>query len=146
MTDQAEYTAVPLGPPGPYREWEFTLVATLTNPSSRTLYVERCEPTSTAPVFAVVSVPETADESAYSRAWACAGHDRPIVVAPRSSRMDHLTIRGPASWTNGEGRPLGALNGRVQLVYVASGCRGFNPCGITPVKPTSNEFVVSAIE
>ena len=143
VTDRLEYTAVPLGPPGPYRQWEFTLQATLTNPSSRPLYVNRCTPDSAEPTYGVASVPADAGESAYNVGWACFGHDRPIVVGPGRTRVDRLVLRAPNGWSSGGGEPIGVLSGRVQLVYIVSGCRGFNPCPIGPVSAVSNAFDIA---
>jgi hypothetical protein len=145
-TEQAAYTAVPIGPPGPYRQWQFTLVATPRNPSSRTLHVAKCLPTSTEPIYSVVTVPKSAEGSTYDGVWACVGHGKPIVLRPGGSPTDRLVIRGPNVWGSGSQSAQGTLSGRVQLVYIASGCRGFNPCGVESVKPTSNEFVISTVD
>jgi hypothetical protein len=81
-----------------------------------------------------------------AKTWACVGHDKPIVLLPGGSRTDRLVIRGPNAGGSGGQPPQGTLSGRVRLEYIASGCRGFNPCGVESVKPISNEFVISIVD
>ena len=136
VTDRLEYTAVPLGPPGPYRQWEFTLQATLTNPSSRPLYVNRCTPDSAEPTYGVVSVPADAGESAYNVRLGVlrtrpshrrgTGQDaRRPAGAARAERLEQRRRR--AHWRAERTRPAGLHRlglPRVQSVPNRTGERG----------------------
>lgn len=117
QTDRTRYTATPTGDAAPgFVEYEFTIVATFTNPTDDTVYLGRCFPDSPGPVYGVDLVsPEDEWGAAYSRFWGCVGHDQQFAVAPGAARVDTLRISGPTAWQGGA--YLGLLEGLFRLRY-----------------------------
>ncbi len=60
--------------------------------------------------------------SAYDRVWACVGHESPIVIAPRATRVDTLRIEGPNIFDGNTKAPEGMLEGDFRLVYEVGTC------------------------
>lgn len=92
QTDRLSYEAVHVSGEGSYRVYGFELVATFTNHTERTVYLDRCGPTTTTPMFGVLGV---GFDAAYDPAWGCVGHNQQFVVGPGQARVDTLRIRGP---------------------------------------------------
>jgi hypothetical protein len=141
-TDRDAYTARPLGPPGPYREFAFKLTARLRNDNDVPVYLDRCTPLDSFPMYGFTADSVGPEGLGYNRAWACVGHDSPLVVPPHSTRTDHYTIVGPSAFTHGTGVGLGALEGRLQLVYGLLPCPHADSCFREGANVSSNEFTV----
>jgi hypothetical protein len=139
-TDRTVYTASPIGGEGPYRTYEFTLVAQFTNGMSAPVYLERCYPSTPYPVYGIGSG-AGARESAYDPVWACVGNDAPIVVLAGETRTDSLRVAGPNSWDGRTKEPFGDLAGQFRLSYGVGSCRAVNDCEL-PARVESNDFDV----
>jgi hypothetical protein len=139
-TDRAAYSATPIGGEGPYRTYAATLVAQVTNGMSRPVYLQRCYPETPYPIYGIVSA-EEGREAAYNPAWACVGHDLPIVVSAGYTRTDSLRIAGPNAWDGRTKEPFGDLVGRFRLSYAVGTCRAVSGCEL-PGRTESNEFEV----
>ena len=126
--DQTDYmlTAACAGGKGGGCSYSFTLVATYRNPTTDTLFVSRCRPRDPIPMYGIEPFPDTTEQAAYDRMWACVGHESPIVIPPHTTRVDTLPIEGPRMWDS-TGAPLGKLDGEFRLVYDASRCRKGRP-------------------
>ena len=119
----------------------FTLVMTYTNQTDTTIYFDHCYPDSTYPIYSIRGL--TKEESAYSGAWACTGHDRYVKVLPGEKRVDTLGISGPNAWDGKTGEPFGVLEGRLQVYYAAYTCADeFAACSLPDEAATSNLFEV----
>lgn len=119
-TDRDRYVAARVpGSSAPFDQYEFTLVATFTNPTAATLYLGRCYPDSPGPMYGIELVqPENPDGAAYDAAWACVGHQRQFAIPPGRSRVDTLRVRGPGSWDGATHDHLGVLEGLFRILYV----------------------------
>lgn len=137
--DQSAYVAVPQRTEPPL-SYTFDLVAQFENSSARTVYLARCYPDSSNPIYGLELVGRV-DEwgAAYNRAYACVGHENPIAVGPGKTRTDTLTIIGPNAFTD---EPLGVLEGRFRLFYQAQSCRAETGCDLPFVPGSSAEFEV----
>ena len=143
-TDATAYRAVYRGGAGAGVTYGFRVVATFTNPLPVAVYLARCYPDSPRPTFGIELVGDTAGAggwgSAFSRAWACVGHDRQFVVAPGATRVDTLDVAGPNAWQGGA--PRGRFDGRVRVVYGVSTCPGDGGCPGAGELGASNAFDV----
>lgn len=148
-TDRPAYAAAPLA--GGPTQYTFTVVARLRNTSEAPVYFEAC---GTAPllVYAVELIGgEDPDGSAFSPGWSCPAGP-PLVVAPGAERVDTLALRGPTAFLHGipgvsAPQPLGAVRGRMRLVYGGRTCAGRGACppdaAGRPVTIRSTEFTVA---
>ena len=145
-TDRATYVATRVSGEGAYTQYGFRVEARFNNTGPDTLYLARCYPESPTPSYGVelVDAPAASDRerAAYSGAWACVGHDRQIAVAPHSSRVDTLLIRGPNAWDGISHTPFGTLTGQMRLSYAVQRCRGDGACALPPEAGRSNPFDV----
>jgi hypothetical protein len=145
-TDRTAYVATRVGGEGVYTQYGFRVEARFNNMSRDTLYLARCYPESPTPIYGVELVDTPAasfrEGAAYSGAWACVGHDRQIAVAPHSSRVDTLLIRGPNAWDGVSHIPFGTLTGRMRLRYEVQRCRGDGACAASGDAGRSNPFDV----
>jgi hypothetical protein len=141
-TDRAAYSASPVEGEGPHRTYAFTLVAQFINGTSRPVYLERCFPDTPYPVYGIGSG-AGGPAAAYNPAWACVGHDVPIVVSPGQTRTDSLRIAGPNAWDGRTGEPFGDLVGRFRLSYRVGTCRAVSSCELPGRFRESNPFEVS---
>lgn len=141
QTDRAAYSAGFIGGEGPYRRYTVTVVARFTNKTSRPVYLERCYPDTPYPIYGIVST-EEGREAAYSAAWACVGHDRPIVVSLGETRTDSLHISGPNTWDGHTNQPSGDLVGRFRLSYAVGTCPSVYHCEVAARVSESNDFEV----
>ena len=140
-TDRNLYEATFLDGEGTYRTYALTVVARFTNGTEQPLYLSRCYPTTSYPIYGVVST--NADlEAGYNPAWGCVGHDHPILVGRGETRVDSLRIAGPNTWDGYTKEPFGTLTGSFRLGYSISACREVYGCGPTPSWVESNEFEV----
>jgi hypothetical protein len=117
------------------------VVARLTNRSSQTVYLERCYPDWSYPIYGVETVGSDQD-AAYDPAWGCVGHDHPIVVTAGETRTDSLQLTGPNMWDGHTHIPLGTLIGRFRLSYPLRMCPGEDDCSLSQVSVSSNDFEV----
>lgn len=128
ITDRVSYSAEVVDRNGSYTRYGFTLVAQFSNSTDEHLYLGRCEPGSSTPMYDIKAASTAVPGgSAYSPFWACTGHDTQFQVPPGESRTDTLRILGPSSWDGLTKVPVGELEGVVQLSYSVSDCRG--ACG-----------------
>jgi hypothetical protein len=145
-TDRATYVATRVGGEGVYTQYGFRVEARFNNTGPDTLYLARCYPESPTPIYGVELVDASAaslsSNAAYDGAWACVGHDRQIAVAPRSSRVDTLLIRGPNAWDGITHTPFGTLTGQMRLRYEVQRCRGDGACALPAEAGQSNPFDV----
>ena len=93
----------------------FKVALIYTNQTEVTIYFDHCYPDDTYPIYFVGGL--TQEESAYSGAWGCTGHDRFVKVLAGKQRVDMLMLRGPNSWDGVTGKPYGLLEGRLQIHY-----------------------------
>ena len=140
-TDRAAYSARPIGGEGPYRTYAVTVVAQFTNGMSQPVYLQRCYPETPYPIYGIVAA-EEGREAAYDPAWACVGHDLPIVVSAGQTRTDSLRIAGPNAWDGRTKEPIGNLVGRFRLSYVVGTCPSVTGCELPGPIRESNEFEV----
>lgn len=113
-TDSSSYTATPIG----YSQVTLRIVTQYRNPAAAAIALDRCFPTSPSPIFDVELVtPKSNDGSGYNPAWACVGHDRPIVIGAGETRIDTLVLRGPNAYDPRLARYLGTLEGTFRIGY-----------------------------
>jgi hypothetical protein len=137
-TDRAAYEARYVEGEGNHQRFGFRLIARFENRTGAAVFLDRCEPNSPRPIYSV----EPTDPArrvglgGYSPVWACAAHDRPIVVQPGAVRVDTLRIVGPNAWDGRTGERLGPMDGEFRLVY-----------GFTPREQVrSNAFTIRLVE
>ena len=139
-TDQDVYTADCKGE-GYTKKCKFTLVMTYTNSADSTIYFNHCYPDDTYLIYSIRGL--TKEESAYSGAWACVGHERSVKVLAGGTRVDTLEISEPNAWDGKTGRPFGVLEGRLQVSYTAYTCADESEaCALPSEVATSNVFEV----
>ena len=120
---------------------EFVLVMTYTNQTDATIYFDHCYPDDTYPIYFIRGL--TKEESAYSGAWGCTGHDRSVKVLAGDKRVDTLKISGPNARDGKTGKPFGVLEGRLQVHYTAYTCADESAaCSLPDEVATSNVFEV----
>jgi hypothetical protein len=140
-TDRNLYEATFSGGEGTYRTYVLTVVARFSNGTDQPLYLSRCYPATSYPIYGVVAT--NADlEAGYNPVWACVGHDHPIVVGSGETRVDSLRITGPNAWDGYTNEPFGPLTGRFRLSYPVATCPGVDGCGVLSSSVESNEFEV----
>lgn len=143
-TDRDAYTATHVRDEGTYRQYGFTLIARFQNRTGDAIYLDRCYPDASRPIYGVELLGATRPlESGYDPVWACVGHDNPIVVQPGAERVDTLRITGPTSWDGRTGEAMGRLEGRFRLVYQASSCPREARCPLPEEMRRSNPFEVT---
>lgn len=117
-TDRAAYEARYVEGEGNHRRFGFRLVARFENRTGAAVFLDRCEPNSPRPIYSVEATdPARRGGFGYSPVWACAAHNRPIVVPPGAVRVDTLRIAGPNAWDGRTGERLGPMDGEFRLVY-----------------------------
>jgi hypothetical protein len=140
-TDRNLYDATFSGGRGTYRTYSLTLVARFTNGTDQPLYLNRCYPETSYPIYGVVATNANLD-AGYNPVWACVGHDHPIVVDRGEARVDTLRIAGPNAWDGSTNEPLGTLTGPFRLSYSIATCPDPHGCGAMPLSVQSNTFEV----
>ena len=122
-------------------EVRFEIVARFTNQTADTVWLLRCTPDISYPMFGVRMLDD--GESAYDQLWGCVGHSQHFEVGPGVSRVDTIPLFGPTQWEDDE--IVGDFEGRMRLSYRAMTC----PEPICPEhlpdslsRPSSNAFDV----
>lgn len=146
ITDASNYEARSLS--SVFGRYAFNVVVRYTNPTSQPIYLARCYPNSTQPVYGVMLTDGSSTEgAAYNQAWACVGHDKQILVSPGATRVDTLTLGGPNASDGHTGRFYGTLTGRFRIVYEPQSCTGDGACRIVADSLRySNEFSVRLMQ
>ena len=116
QVDGTEYHAACIRGIGADCTRAFTVVARYDNRTAGPLFLSRCSSAARTPMYAVEVIDDTTD-SGYDPVWACVGHDSPIVIAPRTTRVDTLQIEGPHSFDGKTHASIGRLEGDFRLVY-----------------------------
>jgi hypothetical protein len=143
-TNDTSYVAAREPGGGPIARYGFTVVARYHNPTKAPIYLARCFASSKTPLYELQLVQgRRSSGSAYSPVWACAGHDKQIVVRPGATRVDTIAVSGPATWSGLTKKPIGNLEGRLRLAYFPQRCPGDGACAIVVDSLRySNEFTV----
>ncbi len=135
--DQTEYRAACLRGRGGC-SYSFTVVARYENRTAGPLYLSRCRPEDRTPMYSIPLIDDSANAtegSAYDGAWGCVGHESPIVIAPRATRVDTLRIEGPNIFDGHTMAPQGKLEGDFRLVYEVGTCsRGGEAKCLLPIE------------
>lgn len=144
VTDADAYVAVPTERIWDFYQHDFRVVARTTNRTNATLYLQRCRPESTIPMYDVAFADTSMDRrrAAYSLAWACVGHDRHIELLPGAVRVDTLLLHGPNMWDGRTHAPIGEIEGAFRLSYRVSRCRSDGGCELPDTVWYSNVFQV----
>lgn len=153
LVDRAEYHARYLQGDSTsvadWRQYGFRILARFVNRREVPVCIERCSSRDESPIYGVrYAGPDsltgplgTRTASAYDVAWACVGHDHPIVVPPGTVRTDVLEVSGPNTWET-YGARMGREEGPFQLHYLAGECSA-EPGRLLPERErTSPVFVV----
>ncbi len=122
QVDDTEYLATCTEGRGDACRYGFTAVARYENRTADTVYVSRCQPRDRTPEYGVEVIDDTTKDAAYDPVWACVGHDFPIVIAPRATRVDTLRIDGPNAFDGRMNAPMGTLEGQFRLIYKVGRC------------------------
>lgn len=126
-TDSTSYVATSLGD-GNYL---LRIIVQYRNTTPATIYLDRCFPDSPSPEFFVGSV-IVADSwgPAWNPAWACVGHNRPIVVAPGTSRVDTIELRAPTAVDHWTQKPFGTFEGWFAVGFRPRSCVSETECAV----------------
>ncbi len=142
VTDAASYTATPLA--GSPQRYQFSIVSRYQNRSDATVYLGRCTPTSTKPLFSVEVADNSGANSGYSQPSACVGHNEQFAIAPGATRYDTLTVGGPNTFQGGLPYGNPRMSGAFKLSFDVRTARG-DGAPMAPLESRwSNSFVVSA--
>jgi len=121
-TDSSTYTAIPTG----FGQAEVRLILTYRNPADTAVALDRCLPAESYPIYFVELVfPANAEGAAYNPGWACVGGVTPIVIAPKATRIDTITLHGPTAYDSQAHRYLGVLAGVFRIGYGGETSNGF---------------------
>jgi hypothetical protein len=105
---------------------EVRLVLTYRNPADTAVTLDRCLPAEPYPIYSVQLVlPKNAEGAAYNPGWACVGGVSPIVIGPKATRIDTITLHGPTAYDNQTHRYVGVLAGLFRLGYGGQASNGF---------------------
>ena len=146
-TDSTAYTATADSGASGRPKYHVRIITRYSNTTSAPLYLKRCLPQSTQPMYgvALVEQPESWG-AAYTKFWECVPHDRLILVAPGEVRIDTLELRGPNASDGGTGMSLGATSGRFVISFSPLSCPGPDADARCEVKASkyriSNEFTI----
>ena len=112
------------------------LILAYHNPTDTAVALDRCLPTDSYPIYLVdLVLPVNAEGAAYNPGWACVGGVSPIIVSPKATRVDTITLRGPTAYDNKAQRYLGALSGIFRIGYGGQVSNGFSialPSAVVP--------------
>ena len=121
-TDSSSYAATATG----FGQVEVRLILTYRNPADTAVALDRCLPAESYPIYSVELVlPANAEGAAYNPGWACVGGVSPIVIAPKATRIDTITLHGPTAYDNQAHRYLGVLAGVFRIGYGGQSSNGF---------------------
>jgi hypothetical protein len=141
--DRPQYEATCIQGQGADCTYGFTVIASYMNTTPDTLFITTCLPNDPAPEYGVEAVDDTAEDAAYDPVWPCVGHDHPIVVAPRATRVDTLRLDGPNVRDGKTFAPMGRFEGRFRLIYKVGRCwYGRVKCNTLPEQERSEPFAV----
>jgi hypothetical protein len=143
QTDRASYTAVPVSTQQGWTTYGFDVVTSLSNVTQDTLFLQRCMPSDTHPMYDVIQVAPAGADPGYSPAWGCVGGVPPIAVLPGEVREDSLRLTGPTSFDETTGKPIGTTTGTYAIRFDVSGCSQQAPCAIGDSLSTSTTFTVT---
>ena len=116
-TDATGYMAREFERPWGQPRYRFTVISRFANRGLVPLYLGRCYPNSTKPLYSVVMADASPTESAYSGVWACVGHDHQFLVLPGSVRVDTMEVQGPNMFDGMTHRPFGVTEGAFRLYF-----------------------------
>jgi hypothetical protein len=140
-TDRDAYVAVNISTPGRLG-YSVTVVATYTNASASTIYLQRCDASDAHPSYNVTLVGTSGESSAFDPLYFSCSGVPPIVVPSGAARTDTLQLVGPVVTTS-TNMPVGVLNGLVQIVYAAGTCNtGSALCAMPESSQTSNAISI----
>ena len=141
--DRPQYEARCIDGKGADCTYGFTVIASYMNRTTDTLFISRCMPNDPTPEYGVEALDDTAEDAAYDPVWACVGHDHPIVVAPRTERVDTLRLDGPNVLDGKTYAPMGRFEGQFRLIYKVGRCwHGRGECNVFPAQERSEPFLV----
>lgn len=144
QTDQRTYVARARRA-GHLTEYNFSLVARLTNNTADTIYLNRCGPSDSHPIYWLERLADSDTlDTMYNRAWACVGHDQPFVLFAGEVRVDTLALRGPNLVDGRTGVPHGEPEGPHRVYYEAASCADFLRCELPRRAIGSNIFLIRA--
>jgi hypothetical protein len=113
-TDLSSYTATATG----FGQVEVRLILTFGNLADTAVSLDRCVPEESYPIYLVdLVLPDNAEGAGYNPSWACVGGVKPIVIGPRATRIDTITLHGPTVYDNQAHRYLGVLAGLFRISY-----------------------------
>lgn len=139
-TDATGYVAVPIDPPT--NRHQFTVITRFQNRGTAPVYLGRCYPNSTQPMYGVV-LANGEGESAYAQVWACVGHNQQFMMMPGQTRIDTLTIAGPNSFPSGSPTGFGQTSGHFRVLMDVRLALGDGAKQAPDSVRLSNEFVVT---
>jgi hypothetical protein len=144
QVDRREYEAACIEGKGDDCTYGFTIIASYVNQTAETLFIARCLPSDRGPEYGLKVVDDTMKYAAYDPVWGCVGHDYPVVVAPRATRVDTLRLRGPNAWDGKTNQPWGIFDGEFRLIYRVARCRWARrgTCNTLPKREYSEPFAV----
>lgn len=125
QTDKLRYIATVIQE-RPRTRVRFRVVAEFTNRSGEVIWLARCTPDYSHPIYGVEMV--GSGEPAYSLASrsfeenGCLSHADHIRVEPGSSRSDTITLHGPVTRDPETNEVVDRLEGRMRLTYDAHPC------------------------
>lgn len=135
-TDSSSYTLVPIG----NGLGRVRVATTYANHTATDAGLERCDQRLPYPIYDLeLLAPRDTEGSAYAVAWACVGGVPPFVVPAGGTRVDTITLTGPATYDNARQRYTGALEGTFTLSYGGATSNAFAiklpPGGLVPYVP-----------
>ncbi|HEX7229189.1 MAG TPA: hypothetical protein VF452_02255 [Candidatus Binatia bacterium] len=149
QTDQTEYVAQFDSTVNKQDRYKFPLTARFENRTGVPIYLERCYPNTSYPIYDIgpdngkgVESSSGSFDSLYTAVRGCVGHDNPIIVQPGELRVDNLTIYAPNAWREGFLIPKDKLNGQYRLIYRAHFCWELRYCERPDAVQYSNIFTV----
>lgn len=139
-TDATGYVAQRLE--GSANRYHFTVISRFENRGTVPLFLGRCLPTSSQPLFSVIVADSSSAESGYAQIWACVGHDQQFEITPGGVRVDTLQITGPNVFPSGSSTGVGITSGKFQLYFDVRLTRGDGGTSAPAAVRGSNAFLV----
>jgi len=145
-TDATAYVAKTKSEWKATKRYHFTIITRFENRSSGTVFLGRCNPASTKPLYSFFDADTNRTRKymmpAYATFGGCVGHDKQFELQPHQVRIDTLLIEGPNAFDKQTGEGVGRLAGAFKLRFdVRTG-----PGEMSPMVPladrTSNSFSV----
>jgi hypothetical protein len=139
-TDATGYVAQRLA--GSANRYHFTVISRFENRGTVPLFLGRCFPNSSQPLFSVNVAESSSAESGYMQVWACVGHDQQFEIAPGGVREDTLQVTGPNVFPSGSATGFGITSGKFQLYFDVRLTRGDGGTPAPAAVHLSNAFLV----